>query len=115
MQSAIVVGEGVGRGDIVGAAEEPIKVSTVLFPFLSGSSQLDSLVSSVPPPSHDTLNFPYQSDLVFPQAAPPPWSWPMTLWFWSKRGEPDEPPSVVPSSQVSTRTWLPSSLIFLLL
>ena len=44
---------------------------------------------------------------MFPQAASPPVNWPITRWFWSKRGDPDEPPSVVPLSQSATRICVP--------
>ena len=46
-------------------------------------------------PLHEFPNAPYQSEAVLPQAADPPCNCPMILWFWSNRGEPDEPPSVV--------------------
>ena len=67
-------------------------------PVASGSSQSDSRVGVVPPPFHDSASLPYSSYVSLVHDAVPPWSWPMIYPDGLKRGEPDEPPSVVPSS-----------------
>jgi hypothetical protein len=77
-------------------------------PVLSGSSQSFKRDEGVPPPSHDTDTRPYQSEVWLEQEANPPCNCPTIRWFGSYKGEPDDPPSVVPSSQSITRMCVPA-------
>ena len=44
--------------------------------------------------------------MLLAQLATPPCNWPKTCPARLKRGEPEEPPSVVPTSQLDTFQWL---------
>ena len=79
--------------------------SRVWAPELSGSSR------GARPSSIERWMRPYQSGVWLVQDAKPPCSCPTMRCSGLKSGEPDEPPSVVPRSQSSTRMWVPSGSV----